>query len=169
MMRSVIVALLMSVALPVYVSAEPVKTLAPEEVATERTLIRIADALDRAVDAKNWSDARSYFTADIFVDMSSAGGGEPGTVKADDLIAGWRDRFGDDVRSFHLRGNHIVNFQTKSRALMTSHGYAFNAAADGDAFWEIWGVYEYRYEKIASGWKIASFIFRATRERGERP
>lgn len=165
MLRSLLLAALL--ALPAAALADPVRPISAEQVADERNLIRIADALDHAVDEKRWEDARSYFTSDVFVDLASTGGGEPGTIKADDLIAGWAESLPEDVASFHLRGNHIVVFQTSSRAMMTSHAYAWNAG--GDALWEVWGTYEYRFEKVASGWKIASFVFKAARERGERP
>lgn len=166
LLRPILAALILAgAALPV--QADVIRPLEAEQLLPERNLIRIADDLDRAVDAKAWEEVRSYFTADVFIDMSSVGGGEPGTVKADDLIAGWAEALPEEIQSFHMRSNHLVNFQTKTRAMMTSHGYAWNAG--GGKLWEVWGVYEYRFERIATGWKIASFVFRATQERGERP
>jgi hypothetical protein len=40
-------------------------------LADERAVIRIADSIDRAVDAQDWRLARSYFADRVTVDFSS--------------------------------------------------------------------------------------------------
>ena len=136
-------------------------------------MIRIADAIDAAVDAKDWALARSYFTDTIAVDFTSLTGGEPATIPADDLIGAWSGNLGPSKTSFHLRGNHRVTFTGPNSAVMLSHGYAWNrleagalAENGGNPLWEVWGTYEHRFERTADGWRVNAMTFNATAQRG---
>ncbi len=136
-------------------------------------MTRIADAIDAAVDAKDWTLARSYFTEEITVDFTSLVGGEPATIPADGLIAGWSGNLTAEKESFHLRGNHRVTFEDTDNATMLSHGYAWNrmergalAENGGDPLWEVWGTYEHGFTRTNDGWKVDFMAFYATAERG---
>ena len=136
-------------------------------------MTRIADAIDAAVDAKDWVLARSYFTDDITVDFSSLVGGEPATIPADGLIAGWSSNLTAEKESFHLRGNHRVTFDGSNAAMLVSHGYAWNRMERGaleengaDPLWEVWGTYEHGFTRTEEGWKVNFMAFYATAERG---
>lgn len=136
-------------------------------------LVRIADALDAAVDAKDWPLARSLFTETIDVDFTSLAGGEPATIPADALIQGWSGNLTAEKTSFHLRGNHRVSFEDAANAVMLSHGYAWNrlergakAENGGEALWEVWGTYEHSFTKTDEGWRINGMTFNATAQRG---
>lgn len=136
-------------------------------------MIRIADALDAAVDAKAWDQARSFFTETIDVDFTSLVGGEPATIPADALIQGWSSNLTAEKQSFHLRGNHRIAFTGEDSATMHSHGYAWNrmeAGAlpenGGEALWEVWGTYVHEFSRTDAGWKVSAMTFTATAERG---
>ena len=136
-------------------------------------MIRIADSLDAAVDAKDWPLARSFFTDQIDVDFTSLVGGEPATIAADGLIAGWSSNLTAEKESFHLRGNHRITFTADDSAVMLSHGYAWNRMErgalpenGGDPLWEVWGTYEHGFERVDGVWKINAMTFTATAERG---
>jgi hypothetical protein len=136
-------------------------------------MIRIADALDAAVDAKDWPAARSFFAETITVDFTSLTGGDPATIPADALIAGWSGNLTADKTSFHLRGNHRITFEGTDAATMHSHGYAWNrleAGAPpengGEALWEVWGNYTHDFARTDEGWRITGMVFDATAERG---
>lgn len=62
-------------------------------------MIRIADAIDAGVDAKDWETTRSFFTDEITVDFTSLVGGEPATIPADGLIAGWSGNLTEEKSS----------------------------------------------------------------------
>lgn len=49
----------------------------------------VVDSIDAAVDAKDWTTCRSYFTDIIDVDFTSLAGGDPTRMPADDLVAAW--------------------------------------------------------------------------------
>ncbi|GIT93186.1 hypothetical protein JANAI62_36700 [Jannaschia pagri] len=159
-------------------SAPALATVVGEPVTADTLLdraemIRIADALDAAVDAKDWTAARSLFADQITVDFTSLVGGEPATIPADGLIAGWSSNLTADKTSFHLRGNHRIAFDGPDTAVMHSHGYAWNrmeAGAlpenGGEALWEVWGNYTHEFARGADGWRITGMVFEATAERG---
>ncbi len=136
-------------------------------------MVRIADAIDAAVDAKDWEAARGFFTDTIDVDFTSLVGGEPATIPADALIDGWSGNLAGEKESFHLRGNHRITFDGPDAATMTSHGYAWNRMPSGDLpenggedLWEVWGTYEHGFTRTEGGWRVDAMTFTATAQRG---
>ena len=131
------------------------------------------DAIDAAVDAKDWALARSLFADEITVDFTSLVGGEPATIPADALIAGWSGNLTEEKQSFQLRGNHRVVWDSPDHARMHSHGYAWNrmeAGAlpenGGDPMWEVWGTYTHDFERESDGWVVTGMAFVMMAERG---
>jgi hypothetical protein len=132
----------------------------------EREVIRIADEIDRAVDAQLWPLARSYFADRVAVDFSTLSGQPPATIRADDLIAGWAGNLKGSKTSLHMRTNHQVSIDG-DRATVLSNGYAWNRMeGSGDPLWEVWGTYEHRLARSGETWKVDGFTFRMTHERG---
>ncbi|ESW65018.1 nuclear transport factor 2 family protein [Mesorhizobium sp. C277A] len=135
-------------------------------LADERAVIRIADAIDRAVDAQDWKLARSYFADRVTVDFSSLSGQPAATIPSDDLIGTWAGNLRGSKTSLHLRTNHQVIFEADA-ATVSSNGYAWNRMeGNGDPLWEVWGTYEHHLVRSGTGWKVDGFVFRATHERG---
>ncbi|MEM8824903.1 MAG: nuclear transport factor 2 family protein [Pseudomonadota bacterium] len=171
-------ALLAGLAAPVTLAAPAQATITGDPITVETLIdhaemIRIADALDAAVDAKDWTAARALFTETIDVDFTSLVGGEPATIPADGLIAGWSSNLAGEKDSFHLRGNHRITFDGPDDALMHSHGYAWNRMPSGalpenggEELWEVWGTYEHGFTRTEDGWRINAMTFTATAERG---
>ncbi len=144
-----------------------------ETMVDRAEMIRIADALDAAVDAKDWDTARAFFTDEIYVDFTSLVGGEPATIPADGLIGAWSANLTAEKTSFHIRGNHAIEFDGADEATMFSHGYAWNRmergseeANGGEALWEVWGTYEHGFARTDDGWRVDSMTFTATAQRG---
>ncbi|MBI1250276.1 MAG: nuclear transport factor 2 family protein [Alphaproteobacteria bacterium] len=134
----------------------------------ERAIREAAAAIDHAVDAKDWSAARAAFTDQVAVDFSSLGGGAPGDVSADALVAGWRQNLHRNKPSWHVRGLDIVTLDG-DQATLVSHGYAWNALPQRteNDLWEVWGRYEHHFVRTGAGWKVDRFSFTATHERGD--
>ena len=144
-----------------------------ETLVDRAEMVRIADAIDAAVDAKDWPRARSYFTETIDVDFTSLVGGEPATIPADGLISGWSANLTAEKASFHLRGNHQISFADADNAVLVSHGYAWNRMErgaleenGGNPLWEVWGSYEHGFVRTQDGWKVNAMSFTATAQRG---
>lgn len=147
--------------------------LSLETLVDQAEMVRVADAIDAGVDAKDWETTRSFFTDEITVDFTSLIGGEPATIPADGLIAGWSGNLTEEKASFHLRGNHRVTFHSAESATMVSHGYAWNrmergalAENGGEALWEVWGTYVHGFERTEDGWRVNAMTFTATAQRG---
>lgn len=147
--------------------------LSQQTLLDQAEMIRIADAIDAGVDAKDWAETRSHFSDEITVDFTSLVGGVPATIPADALISGWSANLTAEKTSFHLRGNHRVTFLGADSAVMLSHGYAWNrlergarAENGGEALWEVWGRYEHGFVRTEAGWKVNAMTFTATAERG---
>ena len=135
-----------------------------ERVVTERRLIEIADAIDRAVDDKDWGRARSYFADELRVSLPGA---EPRAMPADDLVGAWEANLYDGKASFHLRGNHLVTLDGDAASVRSS-GYAWNRVEglEGGDLWEVWGHYEHRFERRDGEWIVTGFAFQPTYQRG---
>ncbi|MEM7487622.1 MAG: nuclear transport factor 2 family protein [Pseudomonadota bacterium] len=153
--------------------AQPGDPVTADTAVDVAEMIRIAGAIDAAVDAKDWPIARSFFADTIDVDFSALVGGEPATIPADGLIEGWSGNLTAEKTSFHLRGNHRVTFDGPDAATMHSHGYAWNrmeAGADpangGEALWEVWGTYTHGFARTGDGWTVTSMTFVPTAQRG---
>lgn len=147
--------------------------ITPENATDVAEMIRVADAIDAAVDAKDWELTRSFFTNAITVDFSSLVGGEPATIPADGLIEGWSTNLTDAKTSYHQRGNHLVTFEDPDSATMTSQGYAWNRYAPGgeeanggNDLWEVWGTYGHRFERTDEGWKVSAMSLDVHNQRG---
>jgi hypothetical protein len=164
-MRSFVLATAM-VLLPVLGTAHAQNEAEIQTLLDERELIRIVDAIDDAVDLKDWPRARSYFADEVHVDFSSLGGPPPATIPSDQLIAGWNTNLTAAKTSLHLRTNHLVTIDGDN-AVVTSHGYAWNRMeGNGDPLWETWGHYEHRLERRPEGWRVVGMTYRQTHERG---
>lgn len=166
-----------ALALPVAAAAKDTPfagtPITQETLVANAEMIRIADALDAAVDAKDWDLARGFFSDTVTVDFTSLVGGEPATIPADALIAGWSSNLTAEKTSFHLRGNHRITHHDDGSATMLSHGYAWNRIErgalpenGGEALWEVWGSYVHGFENTPEGWKITAMTFTTTAERG---
>lgn len=146
-------------------AAEPLPA-ALQAIVDERAVIAIADGVDNAVDARDWTRARSYFADKVLADFSTLTGQPPATISAEDLIGGWSGNLKGSKTSLHLRTNHQVTI-AGDRATVVSHGYAWNRMpGQGDPLWEVWGTYEHRLTRTTDSWKIDGFTFRMTHERG---
>lgn len=144
-----------------------------ERLLATQEMIRVADAIDAATDRKDWAEARSHFADAVAVDFSSLVGGEPATIPADDLVGGWAANLTAGKPSFHLRGNHRVTFLDDGRAVMLSHGYAWNRLESGglpenggDPLWEVWGEYVHGFTLTGEGWKVDAMSLAVGAERG---
>jgi hypothetical protein len=128
-------------------------------------VIETANALDHAVDAKDWDEAKSFFAEEI---TFSYGDAEPATMLSGDLVTMWSQNLYPAKTSFHLRGGHMVDFEGQTTATLYSKGYAYNhlEGFEGGSLWEVWGNYTYTLERSEGEWLITSFAFDPTHERG---
>lgn len=151
------------IALAVPAQSTPVTA---ENAATIAELIRIADGIDRAVDAKDWPRARAFFADRVRVDFRSLSGQPPAEIAADDLIKAWSTNLTAAKTSFHMRTNHMVTIEG-GRARMVSAGYAWNRMeGEGDPLWEVWGSYTHDFVQTPQGWRVTGMALDVSHQRG---
>jgi hypothetical protein len=128
-------------------------------------IIETANALDAAIDAKDWKEAGTLFTETIDFRYGEV---DPEEMLSADLVTMWSQNLYAEKASFHLRGGHLVTFTGEDEAEIRSKAYAINKLADFDGgdLWEVWGDYIYRMQRTEEGWRIASFAFEPVHERG---
>lgn len=148
-------------------SAPPAPPPEVQRLLDESEIVKLAAALDGAVDRKDWTAARTYFEDEVDVDFSSLGG-TPSRITATGLVGNWQAALTPDKQSFHLRGDPVVTVEGDT-ATMTSPGYAWNRRIEGGRgdLWEVWGVYEHRFTRTQQGWRISGMKFVKTFERGD--
>lgn len=140
---------------------------AADRTADELAILRVPTLIERAVDAKDWDEARRHFTDEITVDFTSLAGGEPATIPADALIEGWSANLGPQKASHHMRGHGLVTFTGADAATVQSSGYAWNRMeGNGDPLWEVWGDYTHELIRTEGGWKVKAMTFDAVHQRG---
>lgn len=143
-------------------AAEASSQLAADELAVQR----VPAEIEIAVDGKDWKKARSHFADQVRIDFTSLAGGEPATISADELIRGWAANLGPNKQSHHQRGWGLVTIDG-DKATIYSQGYAWNRMeGNGDPLWEVWGNYTQELMRTSNGWKVTSFTFEKTHERG---
>ncbi len=138
-----------------------------QQLADEFAIQHVVDEIDNAVDAKDWTKCRSYFTDEIYADFSSLVGGEGGRMPADALVGAWQHNLYADKLSHHMRTNHRITIRG-DQAEVFSKGYAFNMlpSSRGSDLWEVWGNYMHSMERTPNGWKVSAMTFIVTHARG---
>jgi hypothetical protein len=126
-------------------------------------VMQLANALDRAVDAKDWAAARALFAEQVTADL---GTGQAQPMTGDAIVDLWSANLGPKKTSFHLRGTQVVKVDGDT-AVIDSSAYAWNRMeGNGDPLWEVWGDYRHEARREAGVWRITGFAFKPTHERG---
>jgi ketosteroid isomerase-like protein len=136
-------------------------------LADEAAILRSVDALDIAVDAKDWDRVVNQLMPEVTVDFAALSGEPRTTMQATALVDAWKQTLFAEKKSFHMRTNHEWRMEGGT-AIVTSHGYAWNqlaSLAPAD-LWEVWGAYEHVLQRQADGWRISAIRFTPSHERG---
>ncbi|MEL6362817.1 MAG: nuclear transport factor 2 family protein [Pseudomonadota bacterium] len=138
---------------------------APLSAEDRLAIIALASMLDTAVDAKDWAAANAFFTQSIDVRLPGA---PATTMKASELVAAWEHNLFAEKKSFHLRGDEIVEATPEGDIRLLSKAYAWNhlPGMEGGELWEVWGDYTYGIVEEDGTWKISSFEFQPVFDRG---
>lgn len=139
-----------------------------EQLIDESSIRRVVDEIDNACDLKEWERLRTYFTDRVAADFTSLSGGEPAEISADDLVGAWKTNLFPGKKTFHQRGNHVIEVAS-DRAMVFSKGYAFNLLESGDVtgLWEVWGNYTHSLVKTTAGWRVDGIKLEVLYQRGD--
>jgi hypothetical protein len=113
-----------------------------------------------ATDCRDWVAARRCFPTVVHLGLSSVGGGEPGPVAADDVIAGWAQGLAPLVAIHHQVGNFQVKVKA-DRASATCYGTAYHYLPNrtGRNTRTFVGTYDADLRKTDGRWLIERFSF----------
>lgn len=138
-----------------------------QQMLDEAEIRRAVDGIDAAVDAKEWERCLAFFTPEIDVDFVSLAGGTPAHIPASTLIEGWQKNLYADKHTHHMRTNHEITI-IGDTATCVSKGYAFNKLErkNGDALWEVWGVYQHTLQRTSGEWKVTGMVLNVTHAQG---
>jgi hypothetical protein len=110
-----------------------------------------------AVDARDWDTARTLFPDEVRTDYTSLWGGEPATVPADELIAGWRDLLGVLDATQHLTGP-VIEVDGRLHTHVRAHHWRAGSA------WTVFG----HYIALVEDGRIAELTLQTFHEEGSR-
>ncbi|MES2057293.1 MAG: nuclear transport factor 2 family protein [Pseudomonadota bacterium] len=129
-------------------------------------IIRVVDAIDRAVDGKDWAVVRSHFADRLTADFSTLSGQPAADIPSDALVQAWATNLTAAKTSFHMRTNHQVTL-AGDVAEVESAGYAWNRMeGNGDPLWEVWGTYRHHLFRTSDGWKVDAMTLIVAHQRG---
>jgi hypothetical protein len=112
------------------------------------------------LDARDWDTLEQLFTDPVHWDRTSLFGGEPETQTPAELVGGLRYALGGLDATHHLITNLVITLDgDKATGTANMVGTHLLANSSGDPIWTVGGRHDYRYERTAAGWRIASVIF----------
>lgn len=124
-------------------------------------LTELANKLFMYCDAQQWQKLLDeVFTPVILFDMSSAGGGKPAKIKAEDVCKMWSEGFTGLDAVHHQAGHYLISLKEKEAAIF---GYAVAThfkknAAKGNTRTFV-GSYDLTAEHTAVGWRLSRFKY----------
>ena len=132
-----------------------------EHLADKMELTELTNKLFMYCDQQQWNKLMDeVFTPSIWFDMSSAGGGKPATIKAEDVCKMWSDGFTGLDAVHHQAGHYIINVQENKADIF---GYAVathykRSAAKGNTRTFV-GSYDLKAEQSPTGWRLSQFKY----------
>lgn len=126
-----------------------------QEVAAQQQIISTTIVMAGLTDRQEWDALPAVFTDEVMADYTALIGGEPfTTIRATDLIAGWKEGLSAFTATQHLVTNHEVVIHGD-----TAEGRAnFQAThcKPDHTLWVVGGRYQYSFQKIADEWRISA-------------
>jgi hypothetical protein len=112
------------------------------------------------LDARDWEALEQLFTDPVHWDRTSLFGGEAETQSPAELVGGLRYALGGLDATHHLITNLVITLDgDKATGTANMVGTHLLANSSGDPIWTVGGRHDYRYERTAAGWRIASVVF----------
>ena len=134
-------------------------------------IIAVSGDYATGLDARDWRLWRSVFTDEVSFDLSTWNGIAPRPLEADRVVAVQARIFAEFSATQHFFTNHRV-FVEGDRARLLMHMRAEHWLADpgieGTDRYTMFGYYDDRLVRTASGWKICEMQLNVTRTEGNR-
>lgn len=125
-------------------------------------LTELANKLFMYTDLQLWDKLLSdVFTEDIWFDMSSAGAGEPGSMKAALLCKSWKEGFTGLDSVHHQAGHYLIEMNENGNADIFAYAVAYHykkAATKGQTRIFV-GSYDLKAIQTSNGWRLSQFKY----------
>jgi len=134
-------------------------------------LIDVLSAYATGLDARDWTLWRSVFIDEVVFDLSSWSGQPARRLNADRVVAAQARIFAELAVTQHFITNHRITIEgDRARVLAhmrAEHWLAPPAPASRDRY-TMFGYYDDKLVRTASGWRIAEMQLNVTRTEGDR-
>ena len=115
-----------------------------------------------STDARDWAGVRACFADTVYFDMTSVAGGEPATLSAEQIVAGWTQGLAPIEFIHHQAGNFQVTVRG-DEADASCYGIAlhYRRTASGRNTRTFVGSYDFTVVNPAGdAWRISAFRFK---------
>ena len=125
---------------------------------------QITDCIVRlfvSTDARDWDGVRACLTDTVYFDMTSLAGGEPATVPAEQIIAGWMEGLAPIEFVHHQAGNFQITVRGRE-ADASCYGIAmhYRRMPSGRNTRTFVGTYDFTLvNQSGEPWRISAFRF----------
>src|SRR4051794_40149670 len=125
---------------------------------------QITDCIVRlfvCTDTRDWNGVRACLTESVYFDMTSLAGGEPATVPAEQIIAGWKEGLAPIESVHHQAGNFEIAVRNRE-ADASCYGIAmhYRRNPSGRNTRTFVGTYDFTLvSSLDESWRIAAFRF----------
>jgi hypothetical protein len=124
-------------------------------------LTELANKLFMYCDARQWELLlKEVFTKSILFDMTSAGGGEPAMLEAQQVCDMWKNGFAGLDAVHHQAGHYLITVQN-NEADIFGYAVAFHykkEAIKGHSRSFV-GSYDLKARRTGSGWRLSQFKY----------
>jgi len=132
-------------------------------IETERDrVVEAVTTLFIETDKRDWAAVQSCFAPEVFFDMSSQGGGPPGTTTPGRIVEMWKDGLKNLQAIHHQVGNFLVHIRGES-ATVFCYGIALhylpNPSRQNTRTFV--GTYEFHLVTRGGVWRIDSMAYHA--------
>ena len=114
-----------------------------------------------ATDNRDWAGVRACLTDTVYFDMTSVAGGEPATVSAEQIVAGWTQGLAPIESVHHQAGNFAITVRG-DEADASCYGIAihYRRTASGRNTRTFVGSYDFTVvNPSGDAWRISAFRF----------
>jgi hypothetical protein len=130
------------------------------ELRARNDVIDVINRLFISTDLRDWQAVRGCFAASVLFDMSSAGGGPPARLTAQEITDGWDGGLRALKSIHHQAGNYQVTVAGKeATAFCYGIAYHHRPVRSGRNTRTFVGSYDFGLILTADGWKLNAFRF----------
>lgn len=132
-------------------------------------IIDTINAIGIYADKKDWEKLEEQFAEQVLIDYTSLFGGEPVTLKKEELLDSWKTILPGFDATMHQITCHQVEITFEyAKCISSVRGFHLLENDQGDNYWDVIGFYEHMLEKRDSSWKVTGMKLDVTMVLGNK-